>query len=69
MPTFRITYRKHNAPVDGVEQDDTTIATEMRASTPEKAVEKALQFALSPNEVIGFDDPEIIELDEDGEPV
>lgn len=68
MPDYRITYRKNNEPIDGVEQDDTIVSTTMTASTPEKAVEKAFEFALHPSEVEGFEE-EIVELDEDGAPV
>lgn len=69
MPEYQITYRKANKPIDGDEQDDTTVSTIMRASTPERAITKAFEFALHPSEVEGFGDPEIVELDEDGSPV
>lgn len=63
MPEYEIQWRK---PVKG--EDDRTITTKQRGSTPEKAVKNALEIpgGVMPYEVEGWPAPIVRELDEDG---
>ena len=50
------------------DEDDRIIRTQQRGSTPEKAIQNALNGAggVSASEVEGWDAPRVRELDEDG---
>lgn len=68
MPEYRLTWTRKNDPIGDVPQDDTTVTTVLRASTPEKATAKALDGAVLESDIAGAT-LTVAELDEDGDPI